>query len=469
MITSKCHSFLLLSCFLVFLGACKQNPLTEATGIDQTISYPRVPDWAEKAVIYEVNMRQYTPEGTFRAFMHHLPRLKEMGVDILWLMPIHPISIKNRKEGLGSYYSVADYKGINPEFGEMADFDAMVAEVHRLGMHVIIDWVPNHTGWDHVWIAEHPDWYTQDSLGNIIDPINPETGESWGWTDVADLNYDNPDMRLEMISDMLFWINKHAVDGFRCDASHSVPLDFWVQCRDSIYKHQPLFMLAESARPEERNNGTFVMTYAWPFHHMMNEIAQGHRSINAIDTLLAQSREEFTQGYGMYFTSNHDENTWAGTEFERMGDAAKMMAVLSFTIDGMPLIYSGQEEPLLKRLRFFEKDTIPFGQFENEDFYQRLIAMKHQMSPLRTLVVGNSIADHINQSASVYAFERSADGEKIIVLLNGSAQAAEAVLDRSYEGVYDLFNSTDPVRLEAGKAIPLEPWGYKIFTSKPIQ
>ena len=465
---TKIPFLLLVSALFVLFCSCRQSAPAD-TVASEPITYPRVQEWAEDAVIYEVNIRQYTPEGTFRAFMEHLPRLKTLGVDLLWFMPIHPISETNRKQGLGSYYAASDYKAINPEFGTMEDFDALVDAVHRLGMHMIIDWVPNHTGWDHVWIKAHPEWYTQDSLGNIVDPINPETGESWGWTDVADLNYDNQDMRLEMISDMLFWVDKHKIDGFRCDVAHGVPNDFWVQCRDSIYKRQALFMLAESEIPENRNNGTFVMTYAWEFHHLMNDIAQGKRQVNAIDTMLAQSRERFHKGYGMYFTSNHDENTWSGTEFERMGDASEVMAVLSFTIDGMPLIYSGQEEPLRKRLRFFEKDTIPFKTFSNAPMYQKLTALKHQMTCLQTKVEGNTVAERINVSEDVYAFERGNGMDKIVVLLNLSSKPQETTLTKGYEGLYNLFDQDGPESLPSGQAIALDPWDYKVYTNKPIQ
>lgn len=464
---TKINILLLLLSLIMLTVACRQAAPEE--GSTEVITYPRVQDWAKDAVVYEVNVRQYTPEGTFRAFIEHLPRLKAMGVDLLWFMPIHPISMTNRKQGLGSYYAASDYKAINPEFGTMEDFDAMVTAVHQLGMHMIIDWVPNHTGWDHVWIKAHPDWYTQDSLGNIVDPINPETGESWGWTDVADLNYDNQDMRLEMISDMLFWVDQHKVDGFRCDVAHGVPNDFWEQCRDSIYKRQALFMLAESEIPANRNNGMFVMTYAWAFHHLMNDIAQGHRHVNSIDTMLAESRVRFQKGYGMYFTSNHDENTWAGTEFERMGEAAEVMSVLSFTIDGMPLIYSGQEEPLRKRLRFFEKDTIPFSTFAIAPMYQKLTALRHQMSCLETHVEGNTAAVRINVSEDVYAFERGNDMDKIVVILNLSPKPQETTLTSSYEGLYNLFDQDGPEAIPAGQAIALDPWDYKVYTNKPIQ
>ena len=343
------QKILLFLIALLFLSNCQQKTADTSSPKPEKIT---VPDWAKSANLYEVNVRQYTEEGTFEAFATHLPRLKDMGVEILWFMPIHPISEEKRKGSLGSYYAVSDFRGINPAFGDKESFQATVDQAHKLGMKVIIDWVPHHTGWDHVWISEHPEYFSQDADGNIIDPINEATGEPWGWTDVAELKLDNPDMRKSIISDMAYWITEFNIDGFRVDHAHGVPDDYWDEVSLALAAlDRPIFMLAEGEEPWLRNDENFVMTYAWQFHHLMNAIARGEEDVHAIDTLLAMDDARYSYGYHTYFTSNHDENSWAGTVMERMGDAHKALAVLSATIDGMPLIYSGQEEPLRKRAR----------------------------------------------------------------------------------------------------------------------
>ncbi|MFK7969615.1 MAG: alpha-amylase family glycosyl hydrolase, partial [Bacteroidia bacterium] len=312
---------------------------------------PRTPDWHKNANIYEVNLRQYTAEGTFKAFESHIPRLKEMGVDILWFMPVNPVSKVKRKGELGSPYSIGDYYDVNPRFGTMDDFKHMLKAIHDAGMRLIIDWVPNHTGWDNPWITEHPEWYTKDSLGNITDPIDYNTGKSWGWTDVADLNYDNKEMRLGMIEAMSFWIKEVGIDGFRVDVAHGVPADFWTEASDALYAIRPVFMLAEAEVPEFLNIHAFQMDYGWEMHHTLNDIAKSQRANRGstaklvkgnlvsedgkeihiktaldIDRVLAKYDSMYQSGYKMHFTSNHDENSWSGTEMARMGDSHKTFA-----------------------------------------------------------------------------------------------------------------------------------------------
>jgi len=297
-----------------------------------------LPAWAKSANIYEVNIRQYTPEGTFNAFATHLPRLKKMGVDILWLMPIFPISEAKRKGELGSYYAVSDFREVNPEFGTMSDMESLITAAHNLDMKIILDWVPNHTGWDHVWLKDHKDYYTQDSLGNVIDPIDPGTGKSWGWTDVADLNYDNKEMRAEMINDLLMWVNEKETDGFRFDVAHNVPNDFWEDAKSQILAADgEQFLLAEAEIAEQMNSELFHMAYGWEFHHIINDIAKGEKNVTAIDEWLTKDAKEYKKGIKMHFTSNHDENSWAGTVFERMKDSHLAFAVLTATFDGLSM------------------------------------------------------------------------------------------------------------------------------------
>ncbi len=421
------------------------------------------PAWAKTSNIYEVNLRQYTEEGTLAAFAEHLPRLKEMGVDILWFMPIFPISETKRKGTLGSYYAVSDFKQVNPEFGTMDEFAELVEQIHSMGMHVILDWVPNHTGWDHVWIEQHPDFYTTDAEGNIIDPINVETGESWGWTDVADLNYDNPKMRAAMINDLLFWIKYVGIDGYRMDVAHGVPFDFWEQTVAALRKEKPdVFLLAEAEIPEQRNEELFAMNYGWAFHHLLNEITHGEKNANDVEAWYQQSLETYDKGYFMHFITNHDENSWAGTVEERMGDAYKALAVLAFTFDGMPLIYSGQEQGLNKRLEFFEKDPIEWGTFKDAEFYRNLLELKKRNQALWNGSAGARLVRiPTDQPEAVFAFTRERNGDQFTAIINLSDKPQSVTFEKGYKAT-DLFTG-DKVKIKAGKPFDLPAWGYVAF------
>ncbi len=443
--------------------SCKQTPAMNETEVVPTRITP--PDWAKNTNIYEVNIRQFTPEGTFDAFRDHLPRLKKMGVDVLWLMPIHPISVPKRKGTLGSYYAVSDFRAINPQFGNHDDFKELVEATHALGMHLIIDWVPHHTGWDHPWIKEHPEYYNTNEKGEIRDPINEETGEPWGWTDVAELNLINPEMRRQVIDDMIFWIEDYNIDGFRVDHAHGVPPDYWDEVSKTIANlKKPVFMLAEGEEPYLRNDSNFVAGYAWKFHHLTNDIARGEKSVNYLDSILEEDRKKYTYGYNMYFTSNHDENSWAGTEFERMGDGHKAFAALTATIDGVPLLYSGQEEPLKKRLAFFEKDTIPFSKFEYESFYSSLLDLKKRNKALWNGQDGG-LSKRINVSDHVYAFMREKDGDRFVGIFNLSKSPQTAQLVIPVTGLKEVFSGKEDA-ITPSQTITLAPWEFLLYSNK---
>ena len=443
-------------------------------------TYGASPMWAKSANLYEVNVRQYTPEGTFRAFAEHLPRLDDMGVDILWFMPIYPISETKRKGELGSYYAVSDYTATNPEFGSVADFQAVVDEAHRLGMKVILDWVPNHTGWDHVWLEAHPEWFTQDSAGNVIDPVNYETGESWGWTDVADLNYDNDEMRLAMIAELRWWLDSVNIDGYRMDVAHGVPYDFWAQCSDSLRKTRAdIFLLAEAEDDTLLNEQWFAMDYAWSFHHLLNDLVVGESSLPADEQDVApgavtandlmawyeQDQQDLRHGYHMHFITNHDENAWAGTVRERMGDAADALAVLAFTFDGMPLIYSGQEAGMNKRLEFFEKDTIEWGEVSKQTFYTRLLSLKHDHKALWNGRMGGPVQRlKTNHDESVLAFVREKSGDNVIVVLNLSDEPVSVLVPTvRLEGKYEDAFTGETVVVGANLEREMQPWAYLVI------
>lgn len=386
------------------------------------------PDWTRNAVIYEVNWRQMTPEGTIAAVEQQIPRLKDLGVDILWVMPVNPISKEGRKGELGSYYASADYKALNPEMGTMADFRHFVKAAHDAGMKVIIDWVPNHTGNDNWWRTYHPDFYRYDDKGNVIHPAD--------WTDVSQLDYSNPEMRRYMIDAMAHWIYDADIDGFRCDVAGMVPVDFWNEARPQLEAIKPgLFMLAEADNAPLLEHA-FDMDYNWPMANLFKEIANNagqysrpgadrmaRRPAVAIDTLLAHQAATYpADGYMMNMITNHDFNSWEGTEFERFGNLADAMAVLSYTLPGMPLIYTGQETGLNRAFEFFKKDTAPDFEPRNSyfDFYRSLNELKHREPALRAGAPGKGghMLRYPATSPDLYIFERQMGDSRVLVMVN---------------------------------------------------
>ena len=416
---------LTLVTFLALAGcsAATQSPATtDSRGLAQVAH----PAWSRDDVIYEINVRQYTPEGTFRALQSHLPRLRDMGVDILWLMPIQPIGRENRKGGLGSPYSIADYRAINPEYGTAADVKALVDAAHGLGMRVLLDWVGNHTAFDHPWVSAHRDWYTLRPDGSISFPRDNE-GKETDWTDVADLNFGNADMRRAMIADMKWWLDEMDIDGFRADVAWGIPYDFWAQARTELLKSEPdLFMLAEAEDP--RLHEWFNMTYAWEFHHLLNEVARGKQPATALDAYFAKQDSLYpVDAYRMTFTSNHDENSWQGTEFERMGANHLPAFIVAATSErSFPLLYSGQEAGLNKRLRFFEKDTIAWNQLPFAQFYQSMFELKATQPALRNGALGGEqVALAHDGGDRVYAYTRTAGANTVVVFVNFGDAARE--------------------------------------------
>ena len=371
------------------------------------------PEWSKNANIYEVNIRQYSEEGTFNAFREDLPRLKEMGVKILWLMPIQPIGELNRKGTLGSYYSIKDYKAVNPEFGTKADFKALVDEAHEMGFKVILDWVANHSAWDNNW-TENKDWYTLDEDGNFQPPVED-------WSDVIDLNYNNPDMRAAMIDALVYWVREFDVDGYRCDVAGMVPIDFWIDAHEEMDKVKDVFMLAEDGEPELLFEA-FDMNYAWEYAHVIREIAKGEQTFADLDALFARDAERFPKNsYRMYFTSNHDENSWNGTDPGMYGSNFENFAVLSATVQGMPLIYNGQESVLDKQLEFFEKDEIEWKDYAYQDFYKVLLELNSTNEALWNGAYGGDF-NRIDSPSETYAFSRKKSQHEVIVAINNSDQ-----------------------------------------------
>ena len=467
---------------MLLLSACAGKSNTAATqeaepANDSTFTRVQHPVLSRNAVIYEVNLRQYTQEGTVTAFAEQLPRLKELGVDILWMMPVHPISKVDRKGTLGSYYSVANYKEFNPEFGTLDQFKDMVKKAHDMGMKVIIDWVPNHTGRDNNWVTEHPEYYKKDSLGNMVG--------IYDWTDVYVLDYSNPETRKAMIDAMKFWLTDVDVDGFRCDVAMEVPTDFWNEARPQLQEVEPeLFMLAEATKPELQVDA-FDMGYNWPMKDLFSAIAatsgqytfkEKDGSIKefpethaiAINNLLSEQAVDFPKNtFLMNMITNHDLNSWEGTEFERLGNLTKAFAVLSYTLPGMPMLYTGQETGLNRAFEFFEKDTPPTWEPRNEwfGFYQVLNTLKHTE---KALDAGNEMTEFVSYatvSPDLYIFSREKEDSKVLVFTNLGKE--EIKVEFSSDNVPDLERMEDLyTSKKAEMPVSLAAGDYRIFIRK---
>ncbi len=418
-------------------------------------SFPHL-DWSYQTNIYEVNLRQYTHEGTITAFSKHLPRLRKMGVEVLWFMPVTPISDKDRLGSLGSYYAAKDYNAINPEFGTMDDFKQMVVNAHQLGFKVIIDFVANHTGNDHRWTTEHPDYYVYQPDGDLLHPH--------GWTDVAQLNFENKEVWKALSDAMCFWIRECDIDGFRCDMAHLVPLDLWIEARTAITKiKSEIFMLAECEVPEYHH--AFDATYTWKWMHASEDYCKNKSSLDHLLGVLFSSAVEFPpDAFRVYFTSNHDENSWNGTEYEKYGNAAQMLAVLSCTWNGLPMIYSGQELPNLKRLKFFDKDPIEWkGTCHLEDFYHTLLSLRRSNPSLRA--GDDAVSTHIisqENSGSIFSYLRKNEEHEVLVVLNFSGQPANFEVVNVTGNFRNVFTGAQEDFTKDNK-LQLSPWGYFVF------
>ncbi|AZQ43533.1 alpha-amylase family glycosyl hydrolase [Nonlabens ponticola] len=466
---------------LAMLVACKEEkPVTEETPEQQKELAATQEDLhadMENAIIYEANIRQYSPEGTFAEFTKDIPQLKELGVEVIWLMPIFPISEKNRKaEGnllvedikdpeerkkyLGSYYAVADYEKINPDLGTDEDLQQLIDTAHENGMYVILDWVANHTGWDNWWINEHPEYYTKNDAGEVIHPAGTD------WTDTADLNYENQELRTAMSNAMKYWVSKFNIDGYRCDVANMVPTDFWNKNNAELREMKPVFMLAESNQADLFEEA-FDMGYNWGLHHIMNDLAQGETDVNELDEyMMAMDTTYQKDDYFMNFVTNHDENSWNGSVKERMGNASEAMLAMSYAVPGMPLIYSGQEYGMDKRLKFFEKDSIPKQKGKVWESMKKLTELKSNNPALHG---GRNAADYqrleTNDDDNIYAFQRSKDGNKIMYVANLSEEPVSVGL-MSVSGEFVNVMTDQPVTLKENQKVTLAPFEFLLLQPK---
>ncbi|MFN4079373.1 MAG: alpha-amylase family glycosyl hydrolase [Saprospiraceae bacterium] len=452
----------LLVCAMLW-GGCQPPNSTDQKSAQGAAGARQAPAWAAGAILYQVNVRQFSPEGNFAGLEAQLPRISEMGFNVIWLMPIHPIGVKNRKGALGSPYSVRDFEAINPEFGTEEDFRKLVRAAHNLGLKVILDWVPNHSAWDCVWMSDHPEYYTRYN-GELTTPLNERGEPITDWADVCDLDYGNAGLRQAMIDAMLYWVREFDIDGYRVDQAGLVPTDFWSACCAALGAVKPLLMIAEWEDEPEHFRTCFQANYAWRWKDVTRDIAARKQRAVALDTLKAFNDGRFPKGYWqLLFTQNHDENAWHGTEAETYGEASDAFTLLAFTLPGLPMAYNGQEDRLAQRLAFFDRDPIRWKDYARAPFFKNLCALRAQNTALRADGLFEKLKT--NQDEHLYAFARREGGDKVIVIVNLSPEQRDAtcIIPPPLQGAYNDLFAASSVQIRAKERLQLKPWGYLVL------
>ena len=455
--------FIIAAAALAFLPLTAQAETIAERYQPQPFVKIKHPEWSKTAVLYQINTRQFTPEGTFKAAEKQLPRLKELGVDILWLMPIHPIGEKNRKGGLGSPYAVKDYFGVNPEFGTKEDLRSFVKAAHKQGFKVILDWVANHTAWDNPLHEQHPDWYEKDWKG-----ANRPT-PWWDWSDIIDLDYSKPGLRQYMTSALTYWVREFDIDGYRADVAGYVPLDFWENARAEMDAIRPVFMLGEFDHRDVHMKA-FDATYAWKWNNAMHDIAVGKSDVGALFGFYSEHESAWPkEAMRMTYTENHDQNAWEGTQFERFGKGLDNAIVLSFIGEGMPLIHNGQEAGNARRLKFFEKDPIVWSNHANTALFKKLIIFRDAHPALWNAPWGATMTPVVNTAPSkVLSFARIKDEDKVLALFNMSDTAQTiSFVDGPTVGRYWNFEDGSTFEIKTDSTVTLAPWSNKILANEP--
>jgi glycosidase len=456
----------LIACLLL-LSCNQEKSSSEPTSMKQENTsyqpqdYVKVkhPEWSKNATIYQINTRQFSQEGTFQAAKKELPRLKELGVDIIWLMPIHEIGEKNRKGTLGSPYAVKDYYSVNSEFGSLEDLKSFVKAAHDLDMYVILDWVANHTAWDNVLVEEHPDWYERDYKGDF------RPTPWWDWSDIIDLDYSKPGLRKYMTDAMKYWVEEADIDGYRCDVAGFVPIEFWNNLRRELDVIKPVFMLAEW-ESRDLHAEAFDMTYAWSWNESMHKICTGKADVNALYIYYSWNESAFPENsMRMTFVSNHDKNAWEGTMYEQFGDGLEAAIALSVVGEGLPLIYNGQEAGNDKRLAFFEKDPIEWKEDKIGDLYKSLFELMKNNTTLWHAKWGSRMIKVPNNDESkIFSFVRENEKDKVFAVFNFSDENKTVKFKESlYHGQYLSFGNDETVTLDENSVLELQPWAYKIY------
>ena len=446
---------------IALLAACGESTPTATPNPHVPEPYVKLthPAWSKNATVYQLNTRQFSAEGTFRAAQKELPRIKALGADIVWLMPIHPIGEENRKGTLGSPYSVRDYYGVNPEFGTLDDLKAFVDAAHALDMYVILDWVANHTAWDNPLRTEHPDWYERDWNGDF------RPTPWWDWSDIIDLDYSKPEVREYMTEAMKYWVRDVGIDGYRCDVAGFVPVQFWNNVRKELDAIKPVFMLAEW-ESRDLHAEAFDMTYAWSWYQAVHEIVNGHAALSKLFVYYSWRESSYPkEAYRLTGVSNHDANAWEATQFEAFGDALDAVIVLSVVGDGLPMIYNGQEAGNPKRLEFFEKDPIEWRPHPIGDLYRKLFALKHENTALWNGQWGATMIRVWNSRPDdVLSFVRENDEDKVFAVINFTAEPQSVTFsDSPFAGRYTDYFSGSAVDIDAKTTVDLEPWGYRVY------
>lgn len=453
----KEHIFKIILLFIgiiILVVACRPKRPVVAEPLKTSVVHA---DWTRNMVLYEVNVRQFSEEGTFAGVNQALPRLKDLGVNVLWFMPIYPIGELNRKGELGSYYSIKDYMGVNPEFGTFEDFKALVAKAHEMGFHVILDWVGNHSAWDNPLATEHPDWYAKDSTGKFVSPFD--------WTDIIQFDYRADSLWDYMAGAMRYWVEEAGIDGYRCDFPGLVPEEFWFRASSELNAIKPVLMLAEDEEHSYLLERSFNMNYAWAHHHLMNAVAAGQRRPSALDTMMQYEMLRYDpESYRLRFMTNHDENSWNGTIDEKMGDAQKAFAAYLFTIPGVPLLYNGQEADLDKRLEFFKRDPIVWKETELLPFYTKLVHLRTSHPALRHGAEGGFYEVLKTNRKKVIAYRRAKGNNEVLTILNMSKKPVKVALkDAVVSGTWTDIFTEGGVEIARGQMMKIEPWGYMVL------
>ena len=452
------------ACLILFAIACSARAdfKPEALQVCQGQPALGLPDWVRRETIYEINVRQYSEAGTFAAVEADLARIRDLGVGVIWFMPVHPIGAVNRKGPLGSYYSISDYRGINPEFGTEAEFVRLVKAAQELGMRVVMDWVGNHTAWDHPWTRSHPEFYARNEAGEFVPPYG------FDWTDVIQLDYENPALWDAVIDDMLYWIRTAGIDGYRCDYATGVPTAFWNEAGRRLRDAKGDFYLLSESEVPQHQLAAFNSSYSFGMMHVINAVAGGTHPVSHLDDELARTRVRFPDGGSLiYYTSNHDENSWQGTVTERLGGGVEPFGVLTFMLDGIPLVYNGQEAGLAKRLEFFERDPITWRPHPLAGFYRTLCNLRRDTPALHT--GSGFIRVETTANESIYAILRDdGTGSRVLAFLNLTAEAVafDAAHPRLAGAWRDAFGGADH-RLGRGVSMALPAWGYLVLVQQP--
>ena len=449
---------LIILFFLTYTSAMSQQ--TDSRYQPQKYVELTNPDWVKNATIYELNIRQFSQEGTFKAIEKQLPRLKKMGINIIWLMPVQPIGVVNRKGSLGSYYSVKDYLKVNPEFGTDEDFRSLVKAIHAQGMYVILDWVANHSSWDNMLATQHPEWYTKSREGRF----QPTPWRDYD--DIIDFDYSQPGLRKYMTEALKFWVKEYDIDGYRCDVASFVPIDFWENARKELDAIKPVFMLAE-AEDKELHRRAFDATYNWTLWNILHQIAINNKSVKTLgEAYIAEHVSIFPkEGIRMNFIDNHDKNSWEGNQYSNFGPALKAATVFTTMMDGMPMVYNGQEAGLNRSLLFFEKDPIVWTKHENEALYTTLFALKHKNQALWNGNRGGEMVRIMNDKMDqIISFVREKNGDKVITLINLSREKVQVSFDTSYDaGTYINLFSGKPQQISKKITLTMEAWEYLVL------